>query len=115
MFAWLALWFGINAPLVFLTIQLGGVFAESFCTMSSLRHHQSHYLFDFLALGVLNLAITGAEIFIMLTYLRLTSVNELVGAVLPRELLLDCLRHPSPLQRQLLKGPLEERPDSPIA
>ena len=83
--------------------------------MSSFRRHQSHFLFDFLALVFVILAITCAEIFIMLTYLRLTSVNELVGAVLPRELLLDCLRHPSPLQRQLLKGPLEERPNSPKA
>merc|ERR1712086_701986 len=62
-----------------LTIALGGVlpfgavFTELFFIMSSLWQHQFYYLFGFLALVLIILILTCAEISIALTYFQLTS------------------------------------------
>merc|ERR1712086_349085 len=62
-----------------LTIALGGVlpfgavFTELFFIMSSLWQHQFYYLFGFLALVLMILVVTCAEISIALTYFQLTS------------------------------------------
>merc|ERR1712085_178863 len=69
LFAVLCLWFGISVPLVF----FGAVFTELFFIMSSLWQHQFYYLFGFLALVLMILVVTCAEISIALTYFQLTS------------------------------------------
>lgn len=63
----------------FLTAALGGilpfgaVFTELFFIMSSIWQHQFYYLFGFLALVLVILSVTCAEISIALTYFQLTS------------------------------------------
>merc|ERR1719329_640407 len=54
-------------------LPFGAVFTELFFIMSSLWQHQFYYLFGFLALVLLILMITCAEISIALTYFQLTS------------------------------------------
>jgi transmembrane 9 superfamily protein 2/4 len=54
-------------------LPFGAVFTELFFIMSSLWQHQFYYLFGFLALVVLILIVTCAEISIALTYFQLTS------------------------------------------
>merc|ERR1719424_2373536 len=56
-------------------LPFGAVFTELFFIMSSLWQHQFYYLFGFLALVLLILIITCAEISIALTYFQLTSEN----------------------------------------
>jgi len=56
-------------------LPFGAVFTELFFIMSSLWHHQFYYLFGFLALVLVILVITCAEISIALTYFQLTSEN----------------------------------------
>jgi transmembrane 9 superfamily protein 2/4 len=51
----------------------GAVFTELFFIMSSLWQHQFYYLFGFLALVLIILVVTCAEISIMLTYFQLTA------------------------------------------
>merc|ERR1719361_451031 len=53
----------------------GAVFTELFFIMSSLWQHQFYYLFGFLAMVLIILVITCAEISIALTYFQLTSEN----------------------------------------
>merc|ERR1712217_72447 len=63
------------------TVLVGGilpfaaVFTELFFIMSSLWQHQFYYLFGFLALVLVILIVTCAEISIALTYFQLTSEN----------------------------------------
>merc|ERR1712110_1262356 len=54
-------------------LPFGAVFTELFFIMSSLWQHQFYYLFGFLALVLIILMITCAEISIALTYFQLTS------------------------------------------
>lgn len=54
-------------------LPFGAVFTELFFIMSSLWQHQFYYLFGFLALVLVILIITCAEISIALTYFQLTS------------------------------------------
>merc|ERR1712110_629188 len=54
-------------------LPFGAVFTELFFIMSSLWQHQFYYLFGFLALVLIILIITCAEISIALTYFQLTS------------------------------------------
>merc|ERR1712106_400636 len=54
-------------------LPFGSVFTELFFIMSSLWQHQFYYLFGFLALVLLILIATCAEISIALTYFQLTS------------------------------------------
>merc|ERR1719331_1816623 len=54
-------------------LPFGAVFTELFFIMSSLWQHQFYYLFGFLALVVIILIVTCAEISIALTYFQLTS------------------------------------------
>merc|ERR1719482_1099272 len=54
-------------------LPFGAVFTELFFIMSSLWQHQFYYLFGFLALVLVILLITCAEISIALTYFQLTS------------------------------------------
>jgi len=54
-------------------LPFGAVFTELFFIMSSLWLHQFYYLFGFLALVLVILAVTCAEISIALTYFQLTS------------------------------------------
>lgn len=56
-------------------LPFGAVFTELFFIMSSLWHHQFYYLFGFLAMVLVILLITCAEISIALTYFQLTSEN----------------------------------------
>merc|ERR1712032_1162101 len=56
-------------------LPFGAVFTELFFIMSSLWQHQFYYLFGFLALVLIILVITCAEISIALTYFQLTSEN----------------------------------------
>merc|ERR1712039_67184 len=53
----------------------GAIFTELFFIMSSLWQHQFYYLFGFLAMVLIILVITCAEISIALTYFQLTSEN----------------------------------------
>jgi len=68
-------WFtnGIFMSLIGGLLPFGAVFTELFFIMSSLWQHQFYYLFGFLALVVLILMVTCAEISIALTYFQLTS------------------------------------------
>merc|ERR1712113_803937 len=54
-------------------LPFGAVFTELFFIMSSIWQHQFYYLFGFLALVLLILMVTCAEISIALTYFQLTS------------------------------------------
>jgi len=54
----------------------GAVFTELFFIMSSLWQHQFYYLFGFLALVLVILCVTCAEISIMLTYFQLTAEDH---------------------------------------
>merc|ERR1740121_1411666 len=54
-------------------LPFGAVFTELFFIMSSLWQHQFYYLFGFLALVLVILVITCAEISIAMTYFKLTS------------------------------------------
>jgi len=54
-------------------LPFGAVFTELFFIMSSLWQHQFYYLFGFLALVLIILIVTCAEISIALTYFQLTS------------------------------------------
>lgn len=54
-------------------LPFGAVFTELFFIMSSLWQHQFYYLFGFLALVLVILIVTCAEISIALTYFQLTS------------------------------------------
>merc|ERR1711957_1046914 len=54
-------------------LPFGAVFTELFFIMSSLWQHQFYYLFGFLALVLVILVVTCAEISIALTYFQLTS------------------------------------------
>jgi len=54
-------------------LPFGAVFTELFFIMSSLWQHQFYYLFGFLALVLIILILTCAEISIALTYFQLTS------------------------------------------
>jgi transmembrane 9 superfamily protein 2/4 len=54
-------------------LPFGAVFTELFFIMSSLWQHQFYYLFGFLALVLVILIVTCAEISITLTYFQLTS------------------------------------------
>merc|ERR1719159_1261351 len=54
-------------------LPFGAVFTELFFIMSSLWQHQFYYLFGFLALVLIILIMTCAEISIALTYFQLTS------------------------------------------
>jgi transmembrane 9 superfamily protein 2/4 len=54
-------------------LPFGAVFTELFFIMSSLWQHQFYYLFGFLALVLVILMVTCAEISIALTYFQLTS------------------------------------------
>jgi len=54
-------------------LPFGAVFTELFFIMSSLWQHQFYYLFGFLALVLVILVLTCAEISIALTYFQLTS------------------------------------------
>merc|ERR1712099_64204 len=56
-------------------LPFGAVFTELFFIMSSLWQHQFYYLFGFLALVLVILIVTCAEISIALTYFQLTSEN----------------------------------------
>merc|ERR1712032_678335 len=56
-------------------LPFGAVFTELFFILSSLWQHQFYYLFGFLALVLIILIITCAEISIALTYFQLTSEN----------------------------------------
>jgi len=56
-------------------LPFGAVFTELFFIMSSLWQHQFYYLFGFLALVLVILIITCAEISIAMTYFQLTSEN----------------------------------------
>merc|ERR1712153_5817 len=56
-------------------LPFGSVFTELFFIISSLWQHQFYYLFGFLALVLVILVITCAEISIALTYFQLTSEN----------------------------------------
>merc|ERR1712032_1212625 len=56
-------------------LPFGAVFTELFFIMSSLWQHQFYYLLGFLALVLIILVITCAEISIALTYFQLTSEN----------------------------------------
>jgi len=58
-------------------LPFGAVFTELFFIMSSLWQHQFYYLFGFLALVLVILAATCAEISIVLTYFQLTSENHM--------------------------------------
>merc|ERR1719229_991333 len=54
-------------------LPFGAAFTELFFIMSSLWQHQFYYLFGFLALVLVILIVTCAEISIALTYFQLTS------------------------------------------
>merc|ERR1712066_869946 len=54
-------------------LPFGAVFTELFFIMSSIWQHQFYYLFGFLALVLIILLVTCAEISITLTYFQLTS------------------------------------------
>jgi len=54
-------------------LPFGAVFTELFFIMSSIWQHQIYYMFGFLALVVIILVMTCAEISITLTYFQLTS------------------------------------------
>jgi len=54
-------------------LPFGAVFTELFFIMSSIWQHQFYYLFGFLALVLIILVVTCAEISIALTYFQLTS------------------------------------------
>merc|ERR1712151_89270 len=54
-------------------LPFGAVFTELFFIMSSIWQHQFYYLFGFLALVLIILLVTCAEISIALTYFQLTS------------------------------------------
>merc|ERR1712217_301768 len=56
-------------------LPFGAVFTELFFIMSSLWQHQFYYMFGFLALVLIILVLTCAEISIALTYFQLTSEN----------------------------------------
>merc|ERR1712217_173330 len=56
-------------------LPFGAVFTELFFIMSSLWQHQFYYLFGFLALVLVILIVTCAEISIALTYFQLKSEN----------------------------------------
>jgi len=57
-------------------LPFGAVFTELFFIMSSLWLHQFYYMFGFLALVLVILVITCAEISITLTYFRLTAEDH---------------------------------------
>merc|ERR1719356_134198 len=63
----------ISTALVGGIMPFGAVFTELYFIMSSLWQHQFYYLFGFLALVLLILIVTCAEISIALTYFQLTS------------------------------------------
>merc|ERR1719331_2305393 len=67
-------WFthGVFMSLVGGILPFGAVFTELFFIMSSIWQHQFYYLFGFLALVLVILLITCAEISIALTYFQLT-------------------------------------------
>merc|ERR1711988_328701 len=54
-------------------LPFGAVFTELFFIMSSIWLHQFYYLFGFLALVLVIVVVTCAEISIALTYFQLTS------------------------------------------
>merc|ERR1711976_1064330 len=58
-------------------LPFGAVFTELFFIMSSLWQHQFYYLFGFLALVLIILIVTCAEISVALTYFQLTSEDYL--------------------------------------
>jgi transmembrane 9 superfamily protein 2/4 len=64
---------GIFMSLVGGLLPFGAVFTELFFIMSSMWQHQYYYLFGFLALVLIILIVTCAEISIALTYFQLTS------------------------------------------
>jgi len=66
----------ISTALVGGIMPFGAVFTELFFIMSSLWQHQFYYLFGFLALVLVILLVTCAEISIMLTYFQLTAENH---------------------------------------
>merc|ERR1712060_34364 len=68
-------WFAkpIFTSLVGGVLPFGAVFTELFFIMSSLWQHQFYYLFGFLALVLVIVVVTCAEISIALTYFQLTS------------------------------------------
>merc|ERR1719401_2638667 len=70
-------WFthGIFMSLVGGLLPFGAVFTELFFIMTSLWQHQFYYLFGFLALVLVILILTCAEISVSLTYFQLTSEN----------------------------------------
>eukprot|EP00746_Dinoflagellata_sp_MGD_P003376 gnl/MRDRNA2_/MRDRNA2_106568_c0_seq1.p1 gnl/MRDRNA2_/MRDRNA2_106568_c0~~gnl/MRDRNA2_/MRDRNA2_106568_c0_seq1.p1 ORF type:complete len:657 (-),score=77.28 gnl/MRDRNA2_/MRDRNA2_106568_c0_seq1:237-1979(-) len=57
-------------------LPFGAIFTELFFIMTSLWQHQFYYLFGFLALVVVILVITCAEISITLTYFQLTAEDH---------------------------------------
>merc|ERR1719197_1605758 len=57
-------------------LPFGAAFTELFFIMSSLWQHQFYYLFGFLALVLVILLVTCAEISIALTYFQLTSEDH---------------------------------------
>merc|ERR550532_2846953 len=63
---------GVFSSLVGGILPFGAVFTELFFIMSSIWQHQFYYLFGFLALVLVILLITCAEISIALTYFQLT-------------------------------------------
>merc|ERR1712137_169655 len=69
------MWFSqpLFTSLVGGVLPFGAVFTELFFIMSSLWQHQFYYLFGFLALVLVILLVTCAEISIALTYFQLTS------------------------------------------
>merc|ERR1719229_1984927 len=64
---------GVFSSLVGGILPFGAVFTELFFIMSSIWQHQFYYLFGFLALVLIILIVTCAEISIALTYFQLTS------------------------------------------
>merc|ERR1712054_630572 len=57
-------------------LPFGAVFTELFFIMSSLWQHQFYYLFGFLALVLVLLLVTCAEISIAMTYVQLTAEDH---------------------------------------
>merc|ERR1719281_1530370 len=60
-------------------LPFGAVFTELFFIMSSIWLHQFYYLFGFLALVLVIVVVTCAEISITLTYFQLTSEDYTWG------------------------------------
>merc|ERR1711904_759373 len=57
-------------------LPFGAVFTELFFIMSSIWQHQFYYLFGFLALVLIILVVTCAEMSIALTYFQLTTEDS---------------------------------------